>query len=111
MPTIKVLVNKVNYQEILDYYNSHKKEDDTPLKRLDRAEGGFQIDLPESKWKKNPYINNFTDANDKIKQLRWSNGELLSYHSYPQFNLKEYMLLYEALVNVLPPGTVLLKEE
>lgn len=108
MPIIQVLVETVNYQDILNCYNSIKKEDDAPLKRLDRTEGGFQIDLPKDKWKKDPYMNNLTDANDKIKQLRWSNGKLLSYGSHPQFNLEEYMLLYEALVRVLPPGKVLL---
>jgi hypothetical protein len=106
MPIIEVLVNTVVYEEILNCYNNNKKEGQAELKKLNRADGGFQIDLPEHEWKKN-YIG-YVDANDKIKQLRWINGKLLSYISHPQFSLEEYMLLYEVLVKVLPPGSVLL---
>ena len=108
MPIIQVLVDNVDYKKILDHYNNNKPDDLFPLKRLDVFEGGFEIDIPSDKWVKSNDM--FLDENDKVKQLRWSQGRLLSYGSYPRFTIKEYMLLYETLVQVLPPGKVLLLE-
>jgi hypothetical protein len=108
--TIHVLVDTIDkktFQSILDFYNNNKDVGELPLQRLDRAEGGFKIDIPEEKWKINPYVG-FTDANDKIRQLRWSEGRLVSY-GYISFTEKQGMLLYEALIHSLPPGSVLLE--
>ena len=77
MPSIKVLVNSIDiqtFQKILDFYNSNKSSDENPLERLNRAEGGFQIKLPEEKWTRD--YRGFVDENYKIRQLRWSKGLL-----------------------------------
>ena len=105
MTTIKVLTETIEYQPILDYYNSHKEEGEPPLQKLNRAEGGFKIDLPEEQWEKD-FIG-YVDANNKIRQLRWNEGCLVS-RFYKTFTEKQSMLLYEALVYCLPPGSVLL---
>lgn len=104
--TIQVLPETINYQPVLDYYNSHKEEGEQPLKRLDRAEGGFQIDIPEEQWEKD--YRGYTDANKKIRQLRW-NYEGCLVAPYINFTAKQGMLLYEALVHSLPPGSVVIK--
>lgn len=96
---IKVLVDRIDYEPVLDYYNSNKSEDEEPLERLDRAEGGFKIAITE---KKNKHI----DENLKIRQLRWSMGQLLSME-YIGFTEKQTMLLYESLLHALK-GNVLL---
>jgi hypothetical protein len=107
--TIQVLVDTIDketFQKILDFYNENKNADEPPLKRLDRAEGGFKIELPESEWEKD--FNGFVDDNNKIRQLRWFNGELVSF-GHRSFTAKQGILLYEALVYSLPPGSVILK--
>ena len=47
MYTIHVLTPtlKDGYKPICDYYNANKPADWTPLKKLDRSEGGFSVDL------------------------------------------------------------------
>jgi hypothetical protein len=110
MPNIKVLVqtiNKETFQKILDFYNSNKEEGEASLKLLDRAEGGFKIELPEKEWEKDD--RGFIDANKKYRQERWCKGRLIS-SGHKGFTEKQYMLLYEALVFSLEPGTVILEE-
>lgn len=107
----KVLQNTITKEEIekvLEYYNNNKDADENPLQRLDRVEGGFQIDIPKEKWVKNYYCGGFTDANNKIRQLRWNKGQLSSM-GYIGFTSKQYTLLCDALVNSLPPGSVVLE--
>ena len=96
---IKVLSHTINYQPVIDYSNNHKPYDEEPLERLDRVEGGFQIQIPSMKDK-------MVDVNRKIRQLRWDQGKLVSMF-YIGFNEKQTMMLYEALVQALP-GKVLL---
>lgn len=87
---IQVLAKTVDYASVIDHYNAHKPVDEEPLERLDRTEGGFQIQLVEMK-------NRFVDENLKIRQLRWANGYLVSgFHI--GFTEKQTMLLYEALI-------------
>jgi len=105
--TIQVLPETIEYQPILDYYNSHKEEGELPLQRLDRAEGGFKIDLPEELWEKN-FNTGYVDANNKIRQLRWNHEGCLVARGYKTFTAKQGMLLYEALVYCLPPGSVVI---
>ena len=105
--TIQVLQEMITYQPILDYYNSRKEEGESPLRRLDRAEGGFQIDIPQEQWKKDS--NGFIDENYKIRQLRWNREGCLVSGGYITFTEKQGNLLYEALVHSLPPGNVVLK--
>ena len=105
--TISVLVDTIDketFQKILDYYNQYKDETENPLERLDRAEGGFQIQIPEEQWVVD--IRGLMNANDKIRQLRWKDGRLVS-NGYKSFTAKQGMLLYDALVYALPGKVVL----
>ena len=100
---IKVLVDSIDpetYNTILNHYNNNKLPTEEPLERLNRAEGGFKINISNMK-------NKICDANNKIKQLRWSKGYLVS-QGYIGFNEKETILLYESLVLGLK-GNVLLE--
>lgn len=90
---IKVLVSSIDNNElnkILDFYNSNKDANEEPLELLDRAEGGFQIRIPNMK-------NLDCDPNKNIKQLRWSKGYLVRHDFYRKFTEKEEILLYKAL--------------
>ena len=98
--TIKVLVDTISYEPVLEYYNSHKEAYEPKLERLNRFEGGFKIALPELKDK-------YIDPNNKIQQLRWSRGYLRPM-GYFGFNEKQTKLLHEALVNALGESNVLL---
>lgn len=104
--TIQVLPETIEYQPILDYYNSHKEEGEPPLQRLNRAEGGFKIDIPEGEWKKD--YTGYVDANNKIRQLRWNREGWLVSLGFKSFTAKQGNLLYEALVYCLPPGSVVI---
>jgi peptidoglycan hydrolase CwlO-like protein len=107
MLSIKVLVKSIDNEQIkliLDYYNSKKSPLDEPLEHLDRCEGGFQIQISYMK-------NQFCDINNKIKQLRWKNGQLVSKigsQSYICFTENELKLLYESLVHVLGKNNVVI---
>ena len=81
------------YQPIIDYYNNNKKKDDQNLEKLDRAEGGFKIRLDN-------YENLDCDENNKIYQLRWSRGSLVS-NGYRGFTSEQNELLYKSLVSCL----------
>jgi hypothetical protein len=98
---IKVLVDTIKYEPILEHYNANKPDDEEPLERLDRLEGGFKIMILEMK-------NKYVDANLKIRQLRWHEGHLVSM-GHIGFTEKQKMLLYESLVFSLK-GNVLLIE-
>ena len=102
--TIRVVpetIDKETFQKILDYYNANKPEDEEPLERLPRAEGGFQIQLTDMKDK-------YCDDNKKIRQLRWNSiGQLVS-RGYIDFTAKQGTLLYEALVYGLGKANVII---
>jgi hypothetical protein len=109
--SIHVLIErftKEQMQSTLNHYNANKPADEFPLEQLDRAEGGFKIDLPPEKWARNWTSGLPPDANDKIRQLRWSNGYLKSSY-YIGFTASQYMLLYEALVVGFGSGNVILE--
>jgi hypothetical protein len=100
--TIKVSVTSIDkdtFQKILDHYNSNKDVDEEPLEILQRAEGGFQIQITSMK-------NQYCDDNLKIKQLRWSKQRLVS-NLYIGFTEKEEIRLYEALVYALGGDVIL----
>jgi len=78
---------------IINHYNANKPKDEEPLERLNRAEGGFQIQIANKK-------NDICDDNSKIRQLRWSRGRLVS-GGYIGFTAKQEAMLYEALVHAL----------
>lgn len=96
--TIKVKVNvitTIENQEILKKYNELKPPNWPPLEILQRAEGGYQIEIPEKK------IINCANQNDKIKQLRWMDKALMCRSCYTTFNEKELQLLFRAMHSVL----------
>lgn len=101
---IKVLVDRISYADVLEYYNSHKPEDEEPLQILDRFEGGFKIDIPHLKDDKSLY------PNSKIRQLRWWCGFLKS-AGFIGFTENQTVILYESLVHALGENNVLLINE
>uniref|UniRef100_A0A6C0JWE9 Uncharacterized protein n=1 Tax=viral metagenome TaxID=1070528 RepID=A0A6C0JWE9_9ZZZZ len=102
---IKVLVPTISYTPVLEYYNSHKDADEEPLQVLDRAEGGFKIDIPERDIpERNGY---YMDSNYTIQQLRWENGFLKSM-GYIGFSEKQTLLLYHSIANAIGENNVLL---
>jgi hypothetical protein len=93
---VKIDVIKQNEnQEIVEKYNEIKPANWSPLEILQRAEGGFQIEVPDKKNVK------CTNQNDKIKQLRWMNKTLVCRNSYIGFNHVELQLLFRAMHSVL----------
>ena len=104
---IKVTFDAITLDQsnkVIEYYNKNKKETDNPLKKLDRAEGGFEIEL-------NKPINIFiglSNVNNKIKQLRWTNKRLIS-DVYQDFNQSEKELLYQALCSVFGEEYIILE--
>ena len=93
-------IDAKTFLAILNYYNSNKPEDEEPLERLSRAEGGFQIQITSKK-------GSGCDDNLKIRQLRWSRGELDSL-GYIGFTEKQEVMLYEALVYGLGGGVLMM---
>lgn len=89
------IIEENKNQEIVKKYNEVKPPNWPPLQILDRAEGGFQIEIPEKKDIK------CANQNDKIKQLRWRNKALVGYSRYPTFNQVELLLLLRAMSSVL----------
>jgi len=94
--TIRVFVDSITasmYEEIKKYYNENKPADEELLEILDRAEGGFKIQIPEKQ--------NEPDENNRIRQLRWNKKRLIAEYPLIGFTEKQEYLLFEALVNVL----------
>ena len=93
---VKIEVIKENEnQEIIEKYNKIKPLNWPPLEMLQRAEGGYQLEIPEKKNMKG------ASQNEKIKQLRWMNKTLICRSCYTTFNEKEIQLLYRAMHSVL----------
>jgi hypothetical protein len=90
--------------KVINYYNQNKKDTANPLRKLDRAEGGFQIELDEPV---NIFIGS-SNSNNKSKQLRWTNKRLIS-GVYHDFNNSEKELLYNALCSVFGKEYVILE--
>lgn len=88
------IITGEHYQKIIEEYNELKPPIWPCLERLERAEGGFQIEIPEKKEMK------CRNQNDKIKQLRWKNKALVQHHHYITFNDREKEILYNAMRNV-----------
>jgi hypothetical protein len=98
---IKVLlesIHKDEIYEIIDFYN--KNNIGLPLEVLHRREGGFQINKLDSSNQTS------TDANDKIKQLRWSRRYLKPYKNYEGFTETEELLLFLSMKKVLGENVV-----
>ena len=93
---VKIDVIKQNEnQEIVKKYNEIKPPNWLALEILQRAESGFQIEIPANKNVK------CTNQNEKIKQLRWMNKTLVCHRNYPTFNEAELQLLFRAMHSVL----------
>jgi len=84
--------------KIINYYNRNKSQNDQPLEKLDRCEGGFMIKKEDS--------SSFSDDNDKIKQLRWSRKRLLQFKNYSSFSEEEEQLLYNSLLETFGSSKV-----
>ena len=98
---IKVSVDSIDdstFQKILDHYNLFKPGYEQPLERLGRVEGGFQIKIPGRQ-------NDRFNSNQKIRQLRWSEGELIP-GPYIGFTQAQEILLFDALVHALGKESV-----
>ena len=95
------IITNDQYDEVLNYYNSNKLENDQLLERLDRCEGGFMI--------KKDNNSAFHDENDSIKQLRWSTKYLVPYKNYSSFSEAEEELLYKSLFTVFEEKVIFIK--
>uniref|UniRef100_A0A6C0KK28 Uncharacterized protein n=1 Tax=viral metagenome TaxID=1070528 RepID=A0A6C0KK28_9ZZZZ len=89
------IITGEHYKQIIEKYNETKPSNWPPLERLDRAEGGFQLEIPEKRGIK------CRNANDKIKQLRWKNKALVQHNNYITFNEGELEILFNAMLDVL----------
>ena len=98
MKTITVKFGSISqeeYQQVVEFYNTTKPSQYMSLEELDRCEGGFKIAMNDS------------EANDKIKQLRW-NKRKLDPMNFIGFNEAETILLYRSLVHVFGESAVFL---
>ncbi len=105
MKIIKVLPKtlKGGYSPIINYFNEFKPPGCNPIRELCVWEGGFEIDLEEPflEQAKLKMINNpMRDKNSLVRQVRWSDGKLLSFHHTP-LTEEQTMLLFKALQHSL----------
>ncbi len=105
MTTIHVLTKtlKGGYGPIINHFNENKPPGFNPIRELCVWEGGFEIDLEEPflEQAKLKMINNpMCDKNSLVRQVRWSDGKLLSFH-YNSFTEEQTMLLFHALQHSL----------
>ena len=103
--TIEVNVDTINYSEVIDYYNSNKLELEKPLKRLDRYEGGFEIDLDENTIEKH-YKDIKLSENVRTRQLRWTNRCLVTNSLSNRFTEYQLNLLFDSIKNSIGEGNV-----
>jgi hypothetical protein len=75
MPTIRTTIATIEYAPVLEYYNGHKNDNEPNLERLYRAEGGFQIQIPDKQHQRG-------DPNEKIRQLRWKQRSLVPHNGF-----------------------------
>lgn len=104
-------ISKDEVNEVVKYYNENKLLENNNLQALDRAEGGFKININQ--------CDDVHQSNDSIKQLRWGRGKILSstvfefsrYREYNDFTNDEKRLLYDALCSVFGEDKVSLFEK
>lgn len=104
MPTIRVTVDTVDYCSVLEYYNTHKKEDEPALEKLGRAEGGFQVKIPGKE-------NERCDSNQKIRQSRWTRKCLVTPGGCKSLQECELELLFHALCHIYGEEQISLEAE
>lgn len=103
MEHIQVKISTVDYDTVCQYYNQHKLSNFNPIKRLNRLEGGFCIDLDTK--------SQSLDENDNIKQVRWYRRNLITQPMYYSFNNDETKLLFESLKAVYGDDNIFLTSE
>ena len=103
---IQVLFDEISYENVCNYYNHNKPDNWISLQRLERAEGGFSIDIQNHQPDPNDIFS--YDPNAKIKQLRWNKKCLICPRGYNGFNIDETQLLFESLCNVYGKDQVIL---
>jgi hypothetical protein len=114
MSTIQVLPEtlKGGYAPICDYYNANKPADWAPLSKLQRAEGGFEINLTSEEltcstaWAYR--MGSLMDDNDRIRQLRWVGKGFLESDGHIGFNTAQTELLFKALQHSLGQDQVIM---
>jgi hypothetical protein len=87
----KVLIPE-SYDKVIAEYNRNKPNNWQPLEKLDRVEGGFQINIPD--------ISIMNDANDRIKQVRWHKMSLRTRNRDIPFSDEETILLYKSMETI-----------
>ena len=105
MKIIKVLPTtlKCGYEPIVKRFNDTKPPGCNSIRELGAWEGGVEIDLEEPflEQAKLKMINNpMRDKNSLVRQVRWSDGKLLSFH-YNSLTEEQTMLLFQALQHSL----------
>jgi len=98
------LITNDQYDQVIKCYNENKADDWNPISKLDRAEGGFQIELKEHEI----FNKNNKDPNYMIKQLRWCNKKLTT--KFIPFNEQETKILFNSLQNVFHNDVKLLQK-
>lgn len=99
---IRVTVDQIDYATVIAHYNGLRPAGFLPLEMMNRAEGGFQVRIPEMQ-------NARCDANLKIRQLRWFNRCLVSSQYYIPLTDTETLLLFQSLQAVLGKDKVFLE--
>jgi len=114
MSTIQVLPEtlKGGYAPICAYYNANKPADWAPLRKLQRSEGGFEIDLNHEELKRSlewaKRMGGLSDDNDRIRQLRWTGNGFLKCHYNIGFTKEQTELLFQALKHCLGDDQVIM---
>ena len=96
---------KNGYRDILNYYNANKPYNWKDLRKAGVYEGGFEVPKNESEIEELQKRYRYLDPNERVRQLRWSNGRLLSLGHFPLSD-EETLLLYQALKHVLGESLV-----
>ena len=114
MPTINVLTKtlKDGYAPILKHFNEFKPPGCNSIRQLGASEGGFELDLEEpflEQAKLKMIHNPMRDINSLLRQVRWHNGKLLSFH-HNSLTEEQTMLLFRALQFSLGEENVVLCE-
>lgn len=108
MNSIQVLTDKLPpnaYDMICNYYNTHKPNEASPIRKAGVYEGGFEIPLTKTEINQLKAKYGSLDPNQTVRQLRWNLGWLLNY-GHAGLLQSEELLLLESLRNLLGPSKV-----
>ena len=104
--TIRVNVDAIDYSQVINYYNNHKLDYEKPLKRLERYEGAFEIELDE-KSLENYSRDIMVNENIRTRQLRWRDRCLITYSLSSRFTEYQLNLLFESIKNSIGEQNVI----